>query len=65
MIIVNVGDVNEPPTSIELAGSQTIVASAKPGHVIGQLTVEDDDIGQTHTITVVGQNSDLISVTII
>jgi hypothetical protein len=36
MISVTVVDLNEPPTSITLSGSKTVLADGKPGDVISQ-----------------------------
>ena len=61
-VTIKVSDVNEPPTSIKLSGSQTVRATAEPGHVIGQLIVDDEDTIQTHSFTILGANSDLVEV---
>ncbi|KAL4238399.1 hypothetical protein ACF0H5_003108 [Mactra antiquata] len=61
-IELHVADINEAPTSITLTGSNTILADSSPGTVIGTLSVEDEDIGQTHTFVINGQNSDVVKI---
>jgi hypothetical protein len=41
MISVTVVDLNEPPTSITLSGSKTVLADGKPGDVISQISADD------------------------
>lgn len=59
---MEIGDVNEAPTQVKLDGPMLLPATGKPGYVIGYLTAVDSDLGQTHTFTVKGANSDLIQV---
>jgi|GEM_PF-4462385 len=47
---ITVSNVNEAPTAIALSG--TTVAENAAGAVIGNLTVTDPDVGNTHTFTV-------------
>jgi uncharacterized repeat protein (TIGR01451 family) len=50
-LFVNVGviDVNEAPTQIDINGS--LVQDNTPGEIVGDLTVLDEDISDTHTFT--------------
>lgn len=59
---IEVVDVNEAPTAIKLSGSNTVLAAAPKHHVIGILTAEDEDFGQSHTFTISGQNSNILNV---
>ena len=47
---VSVIDVNEAPTKIDINGS--LVQDNTPGEIVGDLTVLDEDIADTHTFTV-------------
>jgi hypothetical protein len=53
-------DINERPSGISLDGSHTVVANGVAGYKIGEITISDPDIGQTHIATVKGPNSDFI-----
>ncbi|KAK3580860.1 hypothetical protein CHS0354_032921 [Potamilus streckersoni] len=59
---IEVDNVNEPPESIQIRGSGTIVADANIGYIIGHLSVEDPDENQTHLYSITGPNSDLVQV---
>lgn len=43
-----------------LSGSHTVLANGTTGYNIGELSVKDPDIDQTHIITTKGPNSDFI-----
>ncbi|XP_041351068.1 protocadherin Fat 4-like [Gigantopelta aegis] len=62
VVTITVEDVNEKPTAIKLDAPLVLPAMGKAGFVIGNLTVEDPDRGQTHTFNTQGPNSDLIQV---
>lgn len=55
--LVKVVDVNEPPTKIILTGSRDLSEDVLVGSSIGRLSVIDDDLGQSHTFSVVGSMS--------
>lgn len=59
---IEVNDKNEAPTSIDLSGSQTILADAKVGDLIGQFSTKDPDQNQAHNFVLKGPNSDLFKV---
>ncbi|XP_021341889.1 cadherin EGF LAG seven-pass G-type receptor 2-like [Mizuhopecten yessoensis] len=59
---VLVSDVNERPEAIQLSGTGSIIASARPGSVVGIFSVLDPDPHQTHTLTLSGPNSDLLQI---
>ncbi|KAJ8308605.1 hypothetical protein KUTeg_013479 [Tegillarca granosa] len=61
-ITVRVQDVNEAPELITLSGTNSIVANAQPGYVIGKLLVKDPDIGQKFTFRIIGKNSDILEI---
>lgn len=53
---INILDVNEAPTAIELSNSD-IKEKEDIGTVIGMLTVTDEDVNDTHTFTVLGDDA--------
>lgn len=53
-------DINERPLGISLSGSHTVIADGVSGYSIGEITVSDPDLKQTHITTVKGPNSDFI-----
>ncbi|VDH93394.1 protocadherin Fat 4 [Mytilus galloprovincialis] len=59
---IEVNDKNEAPTSIDLSGSQTILADAKVGDLIGQFSTKDPDQNQAHNFVLKGPNSDLFKI---
>jgi hypothetical protein len=52
---VTVKDVNEPPTKIILGGKRVVPENVRADAVIGNFSVTDQDIGQSHSYKVVGQ----------
>ncbi|MBT7582531.1 MAG: hypothetical protein HN572_06170, partial [Kordiimonadaceae bacterium] len=56
-ITITVQGTNDNPTAISLAGTKTVAENAL-GAVIGQVTVDDIDTGDTHKITLSGADSD-------
>ncbi|XP_052104048.1 protocadherin Fat 4-like isoform X4 [Mytilus californianus] len=59
---IDVNDKNEAPTSIVLSGSQTILADAKVGDLVGQFSTKDPDQNQAHNFVLKGPNSDLFKI---
>ncbi|KAL3873180.1 hypothetical protein ACJMK2_036328 [Sinanodonta woodiana] len=57
---IEVDNVNERPESIQISGSDAIIADANIGSIIGNLSVVDPDENQTHLYTVTGPNSDIV-----
>ncbi|MEM1031519.1 MAG: choice-of-anchor Q domain-containing protein [Myxococcota bacterium] len=45
-----------PPTGLGLSGSLTVSERLPVGEVLGAIAVEDPDVGDTHTVEIVGQN---------
>lgn len=57
IFIVNVNDLNESPTEIQLS-SNSVAEDATLGTVIGLLSALDPDAGNTHTFTLVSGDGD-------
>ena len=59
---IYVDDLNEAPENIVLSGSHTVHLLSDPDTVIGQISQQDPDPGQKHIFSMVGINSDLVTV---
>ena len=55
---------NEAPYDIRLNGSAVVEENVRVGYVVGYLTCEDPDIGQSHMFTVIGNYSSVFEVTV-
>ncbi|KAJ7380336.1 hypothetical protein OS493_011059 [Desmophyllum pertusum] len=61
--IVQLSDVNEAPFDISLNSSTVVEENVHVGYVIGYLTCNDSDIGQSHVFTVTGNYSSVFQAT--
>ncbi|CAL1533864.1 unnamed protein product [Lymnaea stagnalis] len=61
-VSITVQGINEPPTAVVLKGAHFLPANATIPYEVGTLDAVDDDIGQTHTFSTIGSNSDLLQV---
>ena len=60
---VKVVDVNDAPTGILIGGlSYAIVPENQPGTMVDEMTTIDEDRSQTHTYTVLGNNSQMYAI---
>lgn len=59
-ISIKIKNINEEPYGMTLSGSHTVLANGTAGYIIGEITVLDPDVEQTHIITIKGPNSDFI-----
>ncbi|KAH9509326.1 hypothetical protein Btru_046779 [Bulinus truncatus] len=62
MIKITVTDINEPPTAILLRGPHYLPATATAPYNVEKLEAEDGDVGQMHTFSTTGANSDILQV---
>eukprot|EP00117_Sycon_ciliatum_P021146 scpid22649/ scgid18623/ Cadherin-related tumor suppressor; Protein fat len=62
VVYVNVIDVNEPPSEIDMDYQPTLEESISPGTLVANFTVMDPDVNQTHTCHITeGESSFIIS----
>lgn len=61
-VSITVQGINEPPTAIILRGAHYVPANATIPYEVETLDAIDDDVGQTHTFSTIGANSDLFKV---
>ncbi|XP_076442794.1 protocadherin-16-like [Babylonia areolata] len=61
-VSLEVRDVNEPPTQMTLSGPGVVPATVRGEQGLGELTVTDQDRGQSHTLVIRGPNSDLLAI---
>lgn len=59
-ISIKIKNINEEPYGMTLSGSHTVLANGTTGYSIGEVTVLDPDVEQTHIISIKGPNSDFI-----
>lgn len=59
-ISIKIKNINEEPYGMTLSGSHTVLANGTAGYSIGEVTVLDPDVEQTHSISIKGPNSDFI-----
>lgn len=59
-ISIKIKNINEEPYGMTLSGSHTVLANGTAGYSIGEVTVLDLDVEQTHIISLKGPNSDFI-----
>lgn len=59
-ISIKIKNINEEPYGMTLSGSHTVLANGTAGYSIGEVTVLDPDVEQTHVISLKGPNSDFI-----
>lgn len=57
---IKIKNINERPYGMTLSGSHTVLANGTAGYSIGEVTVLDPDVEQTHVISIKGPNSDFI-----
>ncbi|CAH1792868.1 unnamed protein product, partial [Owenia fusiformis] len=58
---IKINDINDPPVNIKL-GDNTIDSFSKQGDVIGQISLQDDDIHQRHTFESFGGDTNEFAV---
>lgn len=59
-ISIKIKNINEEPYGMTLSGSHTVLANGTAGYSIGEVTILDPDVEQTHIISIKGPNSDFI-----
>lgn len=60
---IAITDVNEPPTSVTLGGrtSVSVLENARIGDILGKFLVEDQDVNDTFSVTIEGDQNEIIA----